>query len=126
MLAKWVPLRDAHLSFVDKVREKSEEHGNVVYVDLTDSTIDVVGKFVTYALYPKSTYSVMLSRGRTRCKVSVGYNPWSGRERTHDISKICQRYGGGGHVVVGAIALGPGETEKAKEIGLEITRELNS
>ena len=124
--AKWAPLRDAHLGFVDLVKAKSQEMGDVVYVDLTDTVIDVVGKFVTYALFPKSTYSVMLSRGRTRCKVSVGYNPWSGRERRHDISKICQRYGGGGHVVVGAIALGASEIEKAKQIGLEIMRELNT
>jgi hypothetical protein len=124
--AKWTPLRDAHLSFVDKVREKSAERDKVVYVDLTESVIDVVGKFVTYALFPKSVYSVMVSRGKTRCKVSVGYNPWSGSERRHDISQICQRYGGGGHAVVGAIALGPTEIERARQIGLEITAELNS
>ena len=123
--SKWTPLRDAHLAFVDKVREKSEARDKVVYVDLTESVIDVVGKFVTYALFPKSVYSVMVSRGKTRCKVSVGYNPWSGSERRHDISRICQRYGGGGHAVVGAIALGPTEIERARRIGLEITAELN-
>jgi hypothetical protein len=68
----------------------------------------------------------MVSRGKTRCKVSVGYNPWSGSERKHDISQICQRYGGGGHAVVGAIALGPNDAERARRIGLEITGELNS
>jgi hypothetical protein len=124
--AKWIPLRDAHLGFVDKVREKSEERDRVVYVDLTDTIIDVAGKFVTYALFPASVYSVMVSRGKTRCKVSVGYNPWCGTPRTHDISRICQRYGGGGHAVVGAIALGPNELDRAREIALEITRELNS
>ena len=124
--SKWTPLRDAHLAFVDKVREKSEERDKVVYVDLTASIIDVVGKFVTYALFPKSVYSVMVSRGKTRCKVSVGYNPWSGSERRHDISRICQRYGGGGHPVVGAIALGPAEIERARRIGFDIAAELNS
>jgi hypothetical protein len=123
--AKWVPLRDAHLVFVDKVREKSQMLGNVVYVDLTDSIIDVVGKFVTYALFPKSTYSVIVSRGKTRGKVSVGYNPWSGAERRHDIASICQRYGGGGHAVVGAVALPPSNIERAQQIGLEIAAELN-
>jgi hypothetical protein len=124
--SRWVPLRDAHLGFVDKVRTKSQEMGSVVYVDLTDVVIDVVGKFVTYALFPRSVYSVMVSRGKTRCKVSVGYNPWSGVERRHDISKICQRYGGGGHAVVGAIALPPDQSERAKQIALEITAELNT
>jgi nanoRNase/pAp phosphatase (c-di-AMP/oligoRNAs hydrolase) len=124
--SKWIPLRDAHLGFVEKVREKSEERDKVVFVDLTEAVIDVAGKFVTYALFPKSVYSVMVSRGKTRCKVSVGYNPWSGSERTHDISRICQRYGGGGHAVVGAIALAATEIERARQIGLEITAELNS
>jgi hypothetical protein len=125
VFAKWVPLRDAHLEFIDKVREKSRQLGSVVYVDLTDSVIDVVGKFVTYALFPKSTYSVVVSRGKTRCKVSVGYNPWSGAERRHDIASICQRYGGGGHPVVGAVALPPNNPERARQIGLEIGAELN-
>jgi hypothetical protein len=123
--AKWLPLRDEHLAFVDKVRAKSQAMDRVVYVDLTDQVIDVIGKFVTYALFPRSVYSVMVSRGRARCKVSVGYNPWSGSPRLHDISKICQRYGGGGHVVVGALAVGPHEVERAQQIALEITAELN-
>jgi len=123
--SKWVPLRDAHLSFVDKVREKSQPIGSVVYVDLTETVIDVAGKFVTYALFPKSVYSVMVTRGRTRCKISVGYNPWSGVERRHDISQICRRHGGGGHAVVGAIALPPNEAEKARKLGLDIVQELN-
>src|SRR6185503_19344520 len=122
--AKWGPLRDAHLGFVDKVRAKAEEMGPVIYVDLSDTVIDVAGKFVTYALYPKSVYSVMVTRGKTRCKISVGYNPWSGVERRHDISRICQRYGGGGHAVVGAIALPPEEPQRANRIALEIADEL--
>jgi hypothetical protein len=122
---KWIPLRDAHLAFVDRVRQKSAEDGRVVYVDLADDVIDVVGKFVTYALFPKSVYSVVVSRGRTRCKLSVGYNPWCGYPRTHDISAICKRYGGGGHAVVGAVALGANEVERARAIGADIVRELN-
>src|SRR5439155_11429568 len=120
--ARWEPLKAAHLAFIERVRHKSERLGSVVLVDLTDEVIEVAGKFVTYALFPESTYSVMVSRGRTRCKVSVGYNPWSGTERRHDISEICRRYGGGGHLVVGAIAFSPTESEKARQIGPEIVR----
>ena len=124
--AKWIPLRDAHLAFIELVRGKSQEMDRVVYVDLSANEIDVVGKFVTYALFPKSVYSVMISRGRTRCKISVGYNPWSGSPRRHDISQICQRYGGGGHAVVGAITLPPGDLGRAQQIAQDVTRELNS
>src|SRR5260370_22270609 len=118
--AKWLPLRDAHLGFADRVKDKSVPMGNVVYVDLSDAVIDVAGKFVTYALFPKSTYSVMVTRGRTRCKISVGYNPWSGQERRHDISQICRRHGGGGHAVSRAISLPPKQVERARREGVDI------
>jgi hypothetical protein len=124
--AKWLPLREGHLAFIEKVRANSQPMGSVVYVDLTEVVIEVAGKFVTYALFPKSVYSVMVTRGRTRCKISVGYNPWSGAERKHDISQICRRHGGGGHAVVGAIALPPGDYERAKSLALDIVRELDS
>jgi hypothetical protein len=123
---KWAPLEASHRAFVEKVRKKSEPRGRVIYVDLTDEIIDVVGKFVTYALYPESTYSVMVSRGKSRCKISVGYNPWSGKPRQHDISSICVRYGGGGHAVVGAVAVAASEVERAKEIAREIAHELDN
>ena len=42
------------------------------------------GKFVTYADFPDVPYSVIASRTQRHCKISVGYNPWSGRPRTHD------------------------------------------
>jgi hypothetical protein len=122
----WLPLKDAHFAFVDIVKNKCRDMGSVVFVDLTGETLDVVGKFVTYALYPKSVYSVMVSRGRARCKVSVGYNPWSGALRRHDISALCKRFGGGGHAVVGAISLAPGDVDRAREIAEEIARELST
>jgi hypothetical protein len=122
----WKPLYATHLAFIDRVRGKSERRGEVIYVDLTDSLTEVVGKFVTYALFPESLYSVVVSRGKTRCKISVGYNPWSGKTRRHDISAICSRYGGGGHAVVGAVALAANDVERAKQIAAEIARELDA
>ncbi len=121
----WTPLREAHFAFTELVGKCSVENGTVVHVDLTGQALDVVGKFVTYALFPKSRYSVMVSRGRMRCKISVGYNPWSGAERTHDIAQICRRYGGGGHKVVGAVTLGLDQVDRARQIALDIVRELN-
>lgn len=123
--ARWKPLEAQHEAFVERVRKASQVRGAVVYVDLTDAVTDVVGKFVTYALYPESMYSVVVSRGTTRCKLSIGFNPWCGQQRRHDISAICKRYGGGGHPVVGAISLPEGEVERAKELALSIVEELN-
>jgi nanoRNase/pAp phosphatase (c-di-AMP/oligoRNAs hydrolase) len=57
--------------------------------------------------------------------VSVGSNPWSPIPRTHDISSICARYGGGGHAVVGAVSLAAAEVDKARSIAGEIVSELS-
>jgi hypothetical protein len=120
------PLKATHEAFVTLTSKNAVVHGPVVLVDLADEVVEVAGKFVTYALYPKSAYSVTLTRSKSKCKISVGYNPWSGVVRTHDISAICERYGGGGHAVVGAVALPAGDVDGARKIALEITRELGT
>ena len=99
--------------------------GRVVYVDLTDEVIDVVGKFVTYALFPKSVYSVMVSRGKTRCKISVGYNPWSGAKRHHDISQDLPTLRRRRPRSRGRHRPRPRRHRTRQQIGLEITNELN-
>ena len=94
-------------------------------VDLSDQLIEVAGKFVTYALYPESAYSVMLSRSKSKCKISIGYNPWSPVPRTHNIAAICERHGGGGHPVVGAISLpGRARSTRRKALVRSIAEEL--
>jgi nanoRNase/pAp phosphatase (c-di-AMP/oligoRNAs hydrolase) len=45
--------------------------------------------------------------------------------RTHNIAKICERYGGGGHAVVGAISFKPEEVEEARAAVREIVAELS-
>jgi hypothetical protein len=75
-------------------------------------------------LYPQSEYSVLVSRSRTKCKISIGYNPWSPVPRRHNIAAICERYGGGGHPVVGAVTLPPGSVEEAKRLAQSLAEEL--
>jgi nanoRNase/pAp phosphatase (c-di-AMP/oligoRNAs hydrolase) len=118
------PLRLAHEGFVELVAQRAQVKGGVVLVDLTGELIDVAGKFVTYALYPQSEYSVLVSRSRTKCKISIGYNPWSPVPRRHNIAAICERYGGGGHPVVGAVTLPPGSVEEAKRLAQSLAEEL--
>jgi hypothetical protein len=67
---------------------------------------------------------VIVGRLKNAAKISVGYNPWSGKPCEFDISAICARYGGGGHAVVGAVQLKPQEIDRAREIALAIVREL--
>ena len=73
--------------------------------DLIDEGFEGFNKFIPYYLHPETTYSVALTRTPHRTKISVGSNPWSPRPRTHNIASICERYGGGGHAVVGAGAM---------------------
>jgi hypothetical protein len=118
------PLGRAHEAFVRLVEQRARCVGPVVAVDLSDQTIEVAGKFVTYALFPKSAYSVLLSRSKSKCKISIGYNPWSPIARTHDIAALCERFGGGGHPVVGAISLPADGVDQAKAVMGSIVEDL--
>ena len=119
------PLGRGHDAFVTLVGERAKEKDGVVLVDLSDQIIEVAGKFVTYALFPKSTYSVLLSRSKSKCKISIGYNPWSPTARRHNIAEICERHGGGGHAVVGAISLVADQVDAARALSLSIVDELS-
>jgi len=124
--AAYAPLKRGNDAFVELVRKRAVVRGDVVYVDLSSESIEVATKFVTYALFPEQAYSVVLTRSLAgKSKVSVGYNPWSGRPRLHDIASICQRFGGGGHPVVGAVALA-GSAADAQKVADEIARELGA
>lgn len=121
---RYKPLGDKHQAFVQRVREKLERRGRVVYVDLTESAVDSVGKFVTYALCPDSVYSVIVALMGGGVKISIGYNPWSGQPLDTDISAICARHGGGGHPVVGGISFRAAELGRARLVAREIADEL--
>lgn len=118
------PLEAQQKGFIDLVKQHAEDRGSVILVDLSSQVIDVAAKFVTYALWPDSAYSVLLSRSASKCKLSIGYNPWAPIARKHNIAAICERHGGGGHPVVGAISLPAGDVERAKKLAREIAEEL--
>ena len=71
--AEFAPMKAQHEAFIELVRGASKEKDGVVLVDLSDKIIDAAGKFVTYALYPQSAYSVLLSRSwRARSSTRQG------------------------------------------------------
>ena len=120
------PILKQHLATMDAVRRKASSENGVVEFDLVDEGYEGFNKFIPYYLYLEATYTVALTRGPQRTKISVGSNPWAPRPRTHNIAKICERYGGGGHAVVGAISLKTDEVEKGRAIVKEIVEELSS
>ena len=119
------PLFEAHLQNVERVRSRLESRGGVAYFDLAEWPLDAVNKFIGYYVDPAALYSVAVTASPRRAKVSVGSNPWRASERRHDLSKLCEKYGGGGHPVVGAVTLKGGEVEEARRIGREIAETLS-
>lgn len=120
----WAPLQAAHAALVERIRARSRRAGRVVVTDLSDAPLEMPAKFVSYALYPECMYSVTLSRSKQHYKIAVGYNPWCGSGRLHDIASICKRYGGGGHPVVGAATFRLGDEPRARAATEEITNLL--
>lgn len=126
VVAKLVPLLAEHEKTLALIRERALENRGVVFFDLVGDAGDRYNKFIPYWLFPESRYCVAVTAGKARAKVSVGSNPWAPVPRTHDISAICAKYGGGGHPVVGAVSLPPTEIEKARTVAREITETLGS
>jgi hypothetical protein len=122
--AKLEPILEQHWKTVELIKRKAKYERGVVRFDLTEDGIDGYNKFIPYYFYPETTYNVALTQSAFRTKISVGSNPWSPRPRLHNIAEICERYGGGGHAVVGAVSLKPEDLELGKKYMREIIEEL--
>jgi hypothetical protein len=122
---RFQPILEQHHQTLELIRRKASCVSGVVEFDLVDDGAEGFNKFIPYYLFPEATYTVALTRGSQRTKISVGSNPWAPRPRTHNIAKICERYGGGGHAVVGAISLKPEEVELGRQAVREIVAELS-
>ena len=122
---RFQPILQQHLETLEVIRKKALSANGVVQFDLVDEGYEGFNKFIPYYLHPEATYSVALTRGTQRTKISVGSNPWAPVPRTHNIAKICERYGGGGHAVVGAVSFKPEEVEEARQAVREIVEELS-
>jgi hypothetical protein len=119
------PILALHRETLETVRRKAVYSKGVVQFDLVDEGLEGFNKFIPYYLHPETTYSVALTRTLHRTKISVGSNPWAPRPRRHNIASICERYGGGGHAVVGAVSFAPDEIERGREAVREIVAELS-
>jgi hypothetical protein len=120
------PLLERHERSVDILRQRSEEKDGTIFFDITDLDLEGYNKFIPYYLFPDSIYNVGISKSSFRVKVSVGSNPWSKREPTVNLAKVCERYGGGGHARVGAISFDVNQSDAAHKAALEIVEELRA
>ncbi|MEQ9324136.1 MAG: hypothetical protein RIF41_33540 [Polyangiaceae bacterium] len=123
--SRWKVLGEAQRKTQARIESRLERRGDVAFVDLHDAPLAGSGKFVAYAVAPECRYAVSLIRMKKHLKVSIGYNPWSPKERTHDVAAICRRHGGGGHAVVGAFSVPLDKLDDARRITQEVVDELN-
>ena len=123
---RFAPILKLHRETLNAIERKATCANDVVQFDLVEEGFEGFNKFIPYYLFPEATYTVALTRAPQRAKISVGSNPWAPRPRRHNIATICERYGGGGHAVVGAISFAPNEVEKAREVVKEIVQELSN
>ncbi len=113
-----------HLESIDIIRQAARFKDGVIEFDVSGYDLEGYNKFIPYYLFPDSVYCVGVSKSTFRSKVSVGTNPWTPRERRHNLAKLCEQYGGGGHAVVAAISFRPDELETARTAAVEIAGKL--
>jgi hypothetical protein len=118
------PVLERHHRSIDIIRARARYEHGVVSFDVGDDGLDGYNKFIPYFLFPDCHYVVGVSLSPTRAKVSVGSNPWAAARRTVNIAELCERYGGGGHPVVGAVSLPVAELARARTVATEIAETL--
>jgi hypothetical protein len=119
-------LYENHLKSIEMMRSRATCTDGVIEYDISDRNLEGQNKFIPYYLFPQAVYSVGVSLSPVRAKISVGSNPWSPRERTENLAKLCEQYGGGGHAVVAAISFKPGALEEARAAAREIAARLQA
>ena len=120
----WAPLMARHQKAIELVRSKIKYERGVAHFDIADEGYDSLNKFIAYYLYPDARYTVWVGKSDRRAKVSIGSNPWQPHTRTHDLSRIAERFGGGGHPVVAGMSFPSEELPKARAVAAEILGEL--
>jgi nanoRNase/pAp phosphatase (c-di-AMP/oligoRNAs hydrolase) len=98
---------------------------NVIYVDLRQvHDMPDGNRFLLFTLFPQGNISVKVSYDTQRentTAISVGYNIFN-KTSSVNVGELLQRYGGGGHRVVGSCRVPNEKAEQAiKEIVAAVT-----
>ncbi|MBS2023061.1 MAG: hypothetical protein JST92_11660 [Deltaproteobacteria bacterium] len=120
------PLLERHQKIVGLVNERITCEGRVATFDLADLGLDNINKFIAYHRFPDALYTVSVVKSATRCKISLGSNPWRQAERKHNLARMAERFGGGGHPAVAAISFGVDELEKTRAVAKDLAAELRT
>jgi nanoRNase/pAp phosphatase (c-di-AMP/oligoRNAs hydrolase) len=98
---------------------------NVIYVDLRQvHDLPDGNRFLLFTLFPQGNIAVKVSYDTQRentTAISVGYNIFN-KTSSVNVGELLQRYGGGGHRVVGSCRVPNEKAEQAiKEIVAAVT-----
>ncbi len=112
------------LDYQEKLRailmDNTTLKGNVIYVDLRRvHDLPDGNRFLLFTLFPEGNIAVKVSFDTQRentTAISVGYNIFN-KTATVNVGELLQRYGGGGHKVVGSCRV---PNEKAEQAIREI------
>ena len=117
------------LAFQEKLRAillaSSTLKRNVIYVDLRQvHDLPDGNRFLLFTLFPQGNIAVKVSYDTQRADttaISVGYNIFN-KTATVNVGELLQRYGGGGHKVVGSCRVPNDKAEQAiQEIVAAVT-----
>ncbi len=117
------------LEYQEKLRaillDNTTLKGNVIYVDLRRvHDLPDGNRFLLFTLFPEGNIAVKVSYDTQRentTAISVGYNIFN-KTATVNVGELLQRYGGGGHKVVGSCRVPNENAEQAiKEIVAAVT-----
>ena len=118
------PILVRHHQLVGAVTARLVVDRGVATYDLADLGVDSANKFIAYAASDQVLYTVSVSRGAARAKISLGSNPWRQPLRRHNLAQLAERYGGGGHPAVSAISFKPDQLEEARAVAKTLAEEL--
>jgi oligoribonuclease NrnB/cAMP/cGMP phosphodiesterase (DHH superfamily) len=113
----------------DKLRkillERATLKGNVIYVDLRGlQEVSEGNRFLIFTLFPQGNIQVKIADDTQRentTAISVGYNIFNPTSKVN-VGELLQRYGGGGHKVVGSCRVPSDKADQAiKEIVAAVT-----
>ena len=107
--------------------QRTTMKGNVIYVDLRGIQIPDGNRFLVFTLFPQGNIQVKVADDTQRpntTSISVGYNIFNPTSKVN-VGELLQRYGGGGHRVVGSCRVPNDKAEQAiKEIVETVTEKV--
>jgi hypothetical protein len=117
---------DAQETLKKILLERTTLRGNVIFLDLRGlKEIPDGNRFLIYTLFPAGNISVKVAEDSQRpntIAISVGYNIFNPTSRVN-VGELLQKYGGGGHRVVGSCRVPTAEADKALSEILQAVQE---